>query len=61
MLKLPQDIGDVSNRFEIQMKICYHGRVLTYGDYHKTNIRKNLTEGLAFNCSLCGLDLNFRA
>ena len=54
-----QGSGGVGNKFEIQMKNCYHGRVLTYGDYHKNNIRKYFIGGLAFNCSLCGLYSDF--
>ena len=61
LLGLSQGSGDVSNRFKIQMNKWYNGRVHAYGDYHKINIRKYLTEGLAFNGSLCGLDLDFGA
>ena len=56
-----QGSGDVSNRFEMAIRKLYRGRVLTYRDYHKINTRKEFIEGLAFNCSLCGLDLDFEA
>ena len=56
-----QGSGDVSNRFEMAIRKLYHGRVLTYGGYQKINTGKKFIQGLAFNCSLCGLDLGFRA
>ena len=54
-----QGIGDVSSRSEMPMTNGYHGRVATYSEYQKKNTRKNSIEGLAFNCSLCGLHSDF--
>ena len=56
---LSQGIGDVSCRSEMPMTNGYHGRVATYSEYQKKNTRKNSIEGLAFNCSLCGLYSDF--
>ena len=39
---LTQGIGGVRSRFEMPMKKCYHGRVLTCGDYHKPTLEKIL-------------------
>ena len=44
-LVMSQGIGGVRSRFEMPLKKCYHGRVLIYGDYHKTNIRRKKTLG----------------
>ena len=54
-----QGNGGVSNRSKILMTNGYHGRVATYSEYQKKNTRKNSIEGLAFNCSLCGLHSDF--